>query len=173
MITIIVRDCNQISQSFYDSVINKLQLHRLTCSCKHSSCLNVHGYYRRTVRISDKRISLRICRVKCSVCGRTHALLLSSIVPYSQIALSVQHQIVASFENGTVPFIVCDEHPSVDENNVKAVVLRYRKHWRERLRSLSMSLSPLRRLLTDCFRNYFSQFMQIHRGCNLCFIDTT
>ena len=51
MITIFVRDCNQISQSFYDSVINNLPLHQLTCSCSHSACLSVHGYYKRTVKL--------------------------------------------------------------------------------------------------------------------------
>lgn len=93
MITIFVRDCNQISQSFYDSVIYDLQLHQLTCSCSHSACLSVHGYYKRTVKLSSGAIRLRVCRVKCSECGATHALLLSSMVPYSQIPLSDQQRI--------------------------------------------------------------------------------
>lgn len=93
MITIFVRDCNQISQSFYDSVIYDLQLHQLTCSCSHSACLSVHGYYKRTVKLSSGAIRLRVCRVKCSECGATHALLLSSMVPYSQTFLSLQQQI--------------------------------------------------------------------------------
>ena len=39
MITIFVKDCNQISQSFYDSVVFDLPFHQLTCSCSHSACL--------------------------------------------------------------------------------------------------------------------------------------
>lgn len=84
MITIFVPDCNQISQSFYDSVIFDLQLHQLTCSCSHSACLSVHGYYWRSVKLPSGTLRLRVCRVKCSECGTTHALLLSSIVPFSR-----------------------------------------------------------------------------------------
>ena len=69
MITIFVRDCNQISQSFYDSVIFNLQLHQLTCSCSHSACLSVHGYYWRSVKMPSGTLRLRVCRVRCSECG--------------------------------------------------------------------------------------------------------
>ena len=84
MITIFVKDCNQISQSFYDSVIFDLQLHQMTCSCSHSACLSVHGYYWRSVKLPSGTLRLRVCRVKCSECGTTHALHLTSMVPYSQ-----------------------------------------------------------------------------------------
>lgn len=55
MITISVKDYNQISQDYYDSIINSLQFHRLTCSCGHSACLTIHGYYRRGVFLPDCR----------------------------------------------------------------------------------------------------------------------
>ena len=66
MITIFVRDCNQISQSFYDSVIFDLQFHQRTCSCSHSACLSVHGYYWRSVKLPSGTLRLRVCRVKCT-----------------------------------------------------------------------------------------------------------
>ena len=113
MITIFVRDCNQISQSFYDSVIFDLQLHQLTCSCSHSACLSVHGYYRRTVKLSSGAIRLRVCRVKCSECGATHALLLSSMVPYSQILLSDQQRICKDYEEDRDLCMVCEGNPSI------------------------------------------------------------
>lgn len=106
MITIFVPDCNQISQSFYDSLIHDLQLHQLTCSCSHSACLSVHGYYKRTVKLSSGAIRLRVCRVKCSECGATHALLLSSMVPYSQIPLPDQQRICRDYEEGRSVSIV-------------------------------------------------------------------
>lgn len=61
MITIFVKDCNQISQSFYDSVIFDLQLHQMTCSCSHSACLSVHGYYWRSVKLPSGTLRLRVC----------------------------------------------------------------------------------------------------------------
>lgn len=173
MITIFDRDCNPISQSFYDSVINNLQFHRLTCSCGHSGCLSIHGYYSRSVKIGFDSIKLRICRVRCSECGKTHAILLSSMVPYSQIPLSIFQKICISYETGTFVYQVCDETPSVDENNVKSILRNYRRHWREKLRSLRINLLPSASLVRSCFADYSAQFMQIRRAPNILFPLTT
>ena len=173
MITIFVRDCNQISQSFYDSVIYDLQFHQLTCSCGHSACLSVHGYYRRTVKLPSGPVRLRICRVKCSQCGATHAILLSSMVPYSQISLSDQQRICNDYEEGRRASSVCEINPSIDENNVKSVLRNYRRCWREKLRSLRIQLFPLESLIRSCFSDYSSQFMQIHRQANKLFFYPT
>lgn len=173
MITIFVRDCNQISQSFYDSVIYNLQLHQLTCSCGHAACLSLHGYYRRTVKLPSGPVRLRICRVKCSECGATHAILLASMVPYSQIPLSDQQRICSDYEEGRCISSVCEANPSIDENNAKSVLRNYRRCWREKLRSLRIRLFPLESLICSCFSDYSSQFMQIHRQANRLFSYTT
>ena len=173
MITIFVRDCNQISQSFYDSVINNLQFHQLTCSCSHSACLSIHGYYKRTVKLPSGAVRLRVCRVKCSECGTTHALLLSSMVPYSQIPLSDQQRICKDYEEGRSVSMVCESNPSIDENNVKSILRNYRLCWREKLLSLKIRLFPLDDLILSCFSDYSSQFMQIHLRVNKLFSYTT
>lgn len=173
MITVLVRDYNQISQSFYDSVINDIQLHQLTCSCGHSACLSVHGYYKRSVKRDEEKLRLRICRVKCSVCGTTHAILLSSIVPYSQMSLVDQQHICLAYEAGDDTCGICEDHLSIDENNVKSVLRNYRRYWHEKLRSLRILLSPLTDLVSACFSFYSSQFMQIHRRSNQLFSSTT
>lgn len=173
MITIFVKNCNQISQSFYDSVINSIQFHRLTCSCGHSSCLSIHGYYKRSVKTPAGSIPIRICRVRCSECGRTHSLLLSSLVPYSQIPASCQQQICIEYEAGRDVSSICDQYVSIDENNVKAVIRRYRKRWREMLRSNRVPFLPLKDLIQSCFVYYSMQFMQIRRMYNQLFLYTT
>ncbi|WP_434084494.1 DUF6431 domain-containing protein [Lacrimispora xylanisolvens] len=61
--------------------------------------LTIHGYYHRSIKSEESVIRLHICRVKCSYCGTTHALLLSSIVPYSQISLSDQVSIISCYED--------------------------------------------------------------------------
>ena len=173
MITIFVQDCNPISQSFYDSVINRIPFHQLTCTCGHSACMNIHGYYRRSIKLPDGTLRLRICRVRCSECGKTHALLLSSIVPYSQIRTCDQQQICIAYEHHLSTASVCDSNPEIDENNVKSVLRNYRRRWREMLKSLRISLSPRVTLVRSCFANYSAQFMQIHRGSNRLFSYTT
>ena len=85
MITILTDICNPISQDFYDNQVNNLQLHKLTCPCGHSGCLSIHGYYKRKIKSGPFIIRLRIRRMICALCKATHALLLSSMVPYSQI----------------------------------------------------------------------------------------
>ena len=173
MITIFVPDCNQISQSFYDSVIFDLQLHQLSCSCSHSACLSVHGYYMRNVKLPSGILRLRVCRVRCSECGTTHALLLSSMVPYSQIPLSDQQRICNDYEKDRSVSMVCDSNPSIDENNVKSILRNYRRRWREKLRSLRIPLFPLHDLILSCFSDYSLQFIQIHRRVNKLFSYTT
>lgn len=173
MITIFIRDCNQISQSFYDSVIYDLQFHQLTCSCSHSACLSIHGYYRRSLKLPSGTVRLRVCRVKCSECGTTHALLLSSMVPYSQVPLSDQQRICNDYEQGKDVSAICEINPSVDENNVKSILRNYRHRWKEKLRSLGIPLAPLCCLVLSCFSDYSSQFMQVHQRGNKLFPYTT
>lgn len=173
MITILISDCNHISQSFYDSVFNSLQLHQLSCSCGHSACLSIHAYYYRSVKLQTGMIRLRICRLICSECHKTHAVLLSSIVPYSQIRMLDQQRICVSYESANKPSGICDINPSIDENNVKTVIHNYRKFWREKLLSLRIALSPIPRLICSCFSNYSASFMQIHRMTNLLFVTPT
>lgn len=154
---------------FYDSVVFDLPFHQLTCSCSHSACLSVHGYYWRSVKLPSGTLRLRVCRVKCSECGTTHALLLSSMVPFSQIPLSDQQRICNDYEEGRCVSMVCETNPSIDENNVKSIPRNYRLCWREKLRSLRTGLFPLDTLILSCFSDYSSQFMQIHRRVNRLF----
>ena len=173
MITIFVKNCNHISQSFYDSVIYNLQLHQMTCSCGHSACLSVHGYYRRTVKLHSGSLRLRVCRVQCSECGTTHAILLSSMVPYSQIPFSDQQRICNNYEEGKCISSACEVNPSIDENNVKSILRNDRRCWREKLRSLRIRLFPSDSLILSCFSDYSSQFMQIHQRINKLFFYPT
>ena len=61
MITISTDFCNTISLDFYDNTIATLQFHQLTCSCGHSGCLTIHGYYDRCAKSEDGFIRLHIC----------------------------------------------------------------------------------------------------------------
>ena len=118
-------------------------------------------------------VSLRICRVRCSECGRTHAILPSSIVPYDRIPLSDQHRIICAYEDGSDRNAVCEDNPSVDENNVKSVIRRYLLFWLQRLLAEAIRLTKIPSLILDCFSFYSMQFMQIRRTPCLLFTTTT
>jgi hypothetical protein len=173
MILISVSDYNQFSQDFYDSLIAGLQFHRLTCSCGHSACLSVHAYYTRGILLPDGLHHLRVCRVRCSECGRTHAILPSSLVPYDRISLPDQYTVVCAYEDGSDRNAVCEQNPSIDENNVKSIIRRYTRFWRERLLSESVRLTEISSLVCSCFSFYSMQFMQIRRTPARLFSFTT
>ena len=166
MITIFVKEYNQFSQDFYNAVIDSLQLHRFICSCGHSGCLTKHAYYSRWICSDDGKVEILVCRVKCSVCGATHALLLTSIVPYSQISFRIQHQIIQAFTNGTNPRAIFEQFPDIDENYIRVIYRRFLKYWEARLLSEQILLSPASRLIRMCLALYHAQFMQIRRTFN-------
>ncbi len=173
MLTVLVQNCNTFTQDFYDSIIFSLPFHKLRCSCGHYACLAVHGYYKRFVITPDGKVPLNICRVKCSECGHTHALLLSSIVAYSQIPAEVQREIAVCYEENSDRNALCTSGDGIDENNVKSVILRYVHFWRERIRAARASLYSLTDLILSCFSDYSMQFMQIHQTFNYLFSKTT
>lgn len=72
MITLYVKENNPITPYFYNNLIANLQFHRLTCTCGHSGCLSVHGYYTRSLKAPGGKLPFRICRVICSCCHHTH-----------------------------------------------------------------------------------------------------
>lgn len=172
MITLSVDNYNLVSQDFYDNTISNLQFHQLTCTCGLSAGLTIHGYYYRSIKSGDGIVRLRICRVKCSHCGRTHALLLTSFVPYSQILLHDQVEILVDFEKDRLASSVMERTPSIDENNLRMVIRQYRRHWQQRLLAARIPLhSP--NLICLCFSHFARQFMQIKNTPNILFSAPT
>ena len=173
MITIKTDICKPLSQKLYNEIISSIQLHQLKCSCGHSGCLIGHGSYRRTIKQFGEKIILKIYRVKCNVCGKTHALMLLDIVPYSQIPLRDQADILANVLSGKSPVDVLNHNPLVDENNLRHILRNFRRHWKERLMSERLSLAALGMLAGKCLAIYKRQFMQIRKTANILFAIPT
>ena len=120
---------NTLNQKTYENLINTLQFHQLQCTCGRSGCLTIHGYYTRFLKVEDSEIPLSICRVKCSHCGKTHALLPSQLVPYSRVSLQDQVAILSAYENTGDYEQIMEETPAIDENLIASIIKRYVKHW--------------------------------------------
>ncbi|MGL5437665.1 MAG: DUF6431 domain-containing protein [Lachnospiraceae bacterium] len=132
----------------------------------------MHAYYIRGIKSGDKTEHIRICRVKCSHCGKTHALLLSSFVPYSQISLNDQIEILVNFEQRRPSTAIMERSPSIDENILRFIIRRYLAVWQQRLFSIPVSLlSPT--LVIHCFSHFKRQFMQIKTTPNILFLSPT
>ena len=145
----------------------------ISCTCGHAGCLIWHGSYRRKVIFEDSVLSLRIARVRCRNCGCTHAVLLSSIVPYSQIPLTIHVSVARCCENGGSLCSVLSGQPHLDENHISSLARSYRRHWRERLRAVSACAASLRELVRTCFTAFSRQFMQIKTTRNKLFLLPT
>lgn len=173
MITLFVEENNPLTPNFYNNLIAGLQFHRLTCPCGHSGCLSIHGYYSRSLKTPAGKLSFRICRVVCSCCHHTHALLPSSLVPYSQISLAEQAEIISHHENGDDLEPLMIHNPSIDESNCRYIIRSFLKHWKQRLLSERILLSDTAALIRNCFSAFARQFMQIHCTPNILFMNTT
>lgn len=163
MITIEIPDIasRTISQKAYDNIIASLYLPNIQCPCGHTGGLVHHGSYERTVKAPDGAFRLRICRVKCTFCGHTHAILPSSVIPYSQIPLKEQVDIIHSYEQKSGYTEILSSNLSIDENNIQSVILRYRRFWHQVLRLFQLSLYPIPKLIKQCYSAFQKQFMQI------------
>lgn len=173
MITLFVEKNNPLTPSFYDSFIANLQFHQLRCPCGHAGGLSIHGYYHRFIKAPEGKLCFHICRVVCEACGKTHALLLSSMVPYSQLSLVDHLKIIAAYESVSPTASLLKDNECVDESTTRHVIYRYRMHWKQRLISHSISIHFVANLIKQCFLNFFRQFMQIKRTINYLFPNTT
>ena len=99
MITVNDNKTNTINQISYENLINSSSFHQVTCTCGHKGTLIRHCYYSRKLKLSSGiSVDLLILRVRCSVCGKTHAVLPYCIFPYSQILLKDHISIVCNYE---------------------------------------------------------------------------
>lgn len=116
---------------------------------------------------------LKVRRVLCCSCGRSHALIPSSLVPYSQIPLEDQAAVVEAYENGSSLSAVLETNPEMDERTPFKLVRIYLTFWKERLLAERIPLRPLAALTGRCLSLFGKQFMQIKNTPNVFFSPPT
>ena len=165
MITLKVDKLNrEISQKLYDEIIASVDIHLLECTCKRHNMV-VHGYYTR--KTNNGNIELVILRVRCKDCGKTHAVLISFIVPYQSIEMSVQIKIIANSDIEKIMYC----NPSIDELDIYRVKERFRLRYKSFMKSLNLTFED--DLVFLSFKYFKSNFMQIHKGVyNLYTVST-
>lgn len=157
-----------ITPEIYGEVTANLPLYRLRCNCGHAGCLVRHGYYNRRLKTRQGTFILRILRVKCKECGRTHAILPEIVVPYSQIPVDLQQWMLLYPLGSPELEALMQSNSDITESNVLAVRSRYRRNWKERLLTLGMNLeADIAELVQRSFSFFHRQFMQIRCGINL------
>lgn len=162
MLTYATDDFKSFSQKFYDNCISKINLFDTHCTCGHKGSLIKHGYYSRKVKTNDGISIIKILRVKCSICGKTHSILLSSIVPYSQVSLHDQVAIV----NGNSQEVM-NSIPDIDESTCSRIRKHFHSFFFEFLKSEKLKLSSLSVVILSCLSKLKIQFMQMKKSVTL------
>ena len=109
--------------------------------------------------MKSRVIRIRILRLICKACGRTHALLLSEMVPYSQLPFQDQRDLIAASEKHTSFAEILQRNLCIDENNAAYIIRSFRMHWKTRLLHAGIPLGE--HLISLCFFFFSRQFMQI------------
>lgn len=75
----------KINQKNYDKTFNNINLNSVSCdACGHNHW-HIHGRYKRSFSFLHVSITIRIIRVICSHCGKTHAILMEGMIPFSSL----------------------------------------------------------------------------------------
>ena len=93
---------NTLIQKTYEIFITTflLNLFQIPCSyCNKKGHLIRYGYYKREVQLDTKKAKLKVQRVKCKHCKKTHAILPDWLVPYSQILIYDMIDIITQYED--------------------------------------------------------------------------
>lgn len=85
-----------IHQHFYNKIVNSIHFNEINCPNCHNSDWYYHAYYYRRVDFFDRTQKILVLRVKCNVCGQTHAVLIEDMIPYSIASFDVIYNIVNS-----------------------------------------------------------------------------
>ncbi len=167
MITIFSDKIKCFSQNNYNNLIESLPYHRLSCTCGQKGQLIKHGYYSRSIKLSEGLLKLSILRVRCKSCKKTHAILPSWIIPYSRI-LFHDHLTIIYFYLHHLSFEpIMLSNLLIDESNIRYIINQYLAHWRERIASFNGLLNTS--LTKSCFIYFSRGFMQIKCTPNILF----
>lgn len=168
MITLIVEGCNDLNQEIYDKIVEFLPLYQIRCICGQAGSLVRHAYYNRKVKRRKGTVDLCVLRVKCQNCGRTHAILTDQIVPYEQVPVDIQQEMILfSLWSPEIQKLL-EENQNISESDVAAVKRRFKEHWKERLAAMGKEVSEsISDLIRSAFAIFHRQFMQIRSGINL------
>ncbi len=156
-------------QAYYNELVSNINRFSLSCAGDCQGNFIIHGYYNRRVKLPFGFFNLRIMRLRCKDCGRTHAILLSCLVPYSSIPLAVQVEISIHKNNQKLLKAILDRNPYMSECEIYNVVSRYINVWQQRLMSLRIESNDINQLVESCFSNYLMQFMQCRNTINILY----
>ncbi len=136
----------------YNDFIANLEVKTIKCPNCNSSDMERHGYYKRYINISGKKYYIRILRVRCKICGHTHAVLPDFVIPYLHEPITNMIELILS--------------NSVDtDDNLYKTIHKIKKKWLPMLNSIMLTFKhSISELVKRCSQAFRMCVMQIHRG---------
>ena len=161
------------TQEHYDDVVNKIPLHKYKCSCGCKGKMVIHGYYTRQINKDSHKTPFKICRLRCKKCKRTHAILLSSMVPYSQVTLKDHLSIILSYEKFQSTTETINNSPLLDEGTINYIIYKYKTFWKPFMINLpikiKLTLDTIAYIVRWSFKHFKRQFLQTKSTINILF----
>lgn len=86
-------------QKFYNNTINQLNLNSLQCPDCDNLGFYYHAYYMRHIYIFQSKFPIIITRIICKHCGKTHAILIDDMLPFSQLSANTILALIKSLSS--------------------------------------------------------------------------
>lgn len=163
MIIVLTHMIANISLSCYTQLTSALKLPDIQCPCCENCGMHIFAYYQRYVKNSDspEKTKLRILRVRCDNdnCRVTHAVLPSTIVPYSQITMSDTISIIeAQSKDDTRKILYANLLISIED--IRKIKLKFKNFWKSRIQNIKASMGS-DSFFIECISVYKMHFMQL------------
>lgn len=147
-------------QRVYNEEIDKTNYNHVKCDkCQQVGNFIIHSYYTRSIRFGGITMKIRLIRVICKGCKRTHAIMFSDFIPYSRINTEEGHKILKSTSTDQID-------PNISYETIINVIHRYRCRYKELF--LIYNLSFIKHSIIDITRKLIDEvkltYLQIHRG---------
>ena len=145
----------------YKELIKSIDIHNIKCeSCGSDSSFIFYGTYTRKYKTKDGMVKIKIQRIKCKNCNRTHAIIPKELIPYSQITLYDQISIILNHKD------TMNNNPLIGESNVTYIKRNYIKYSIEdKLLLIGLNIyDNLMLIINKYFNKYLKVFMQTHKG---------
>lgn len=141
----------------YDKYIKNTDSGKIKCpKCNHYHMIKHSSYNRTYIDSKGNSVSFRVQRYYCKVCGTTHALLPSFVVPYKRKTL-------IDLIDTITEYVEHNNYVSEDNYIIDCFI-----KWQSRLKSLNITRKNTKdeqsffRRCTDNFKMFYLQFKRRH-----------
>ncbi len=149
------KELKTLINTLYQVEIDKLSFNKTICNkCLRKGDFEIKGYYYRNIIINNEKIKIRILRIRCKSCGKSHAIFTADFIPYFQLTTLCATQLY--------------------NNNFKSNLYDYDFLYRLKgrfnyfhiiLKSISLTIyDNILSIIIKSISKLYNSFLQIHRG---------